>query len=432
MASDEQIRASVARPPKIYILFVAGILLTFSLAVFTGTLFRWTFIGDIPAMLQQGNIRHAHSHLMFFGWVTLLPFLFLTYEFARSLPAKSRHLYSVCGWLFWLGLATWPAFLLYGYDPVPIGGMRLPFSVMLSGLIMLFWYVFVFYYWLHSRRVSSYLKNGFTHTSILLLLLSSLGAWGVAAVQFMAPHSAVLAKASTHFFLTTFSEGWCMLFGLGVLRALLTGYQSPEPPPNKSEYSGIILIASGSLLLFPYAMGQEFMTPAWNWGVRLATIATLGGYLTLIVAWRHLFRNLQLPETLPLLFLFFKILMLAAALFMPAEMWLGRHQVNIFYLHNSLLGFVSLILIAYLRRQLIELIPEAWLYYVFYFTVFLVWLSLIPMMPGFPVWALGTWIYSFAAYVSPWPGVAALILCAYAARRYYNLMSVENNTTVAR
>lgn len=407
-----------------FILLLTGILLLFSLAVFTGTLFRWSFIGNIPEMLEQGNIRHAHSHLMFFGWVTLLPFLLLVYDihYSSQASASTKVIYTLLGWLFWLSLATWPAFLLYGYEPMHIGASSLPVSVMLSGIIMLLWYGFVIYYWYCASSAKSPLRNVYTDAAIILLLASSLGAWGVAAIQFLAPHSPLLAKASTHFFLTVFAEGWCMLFGLSIINALISGHEERHYKYTKTEYAGASLIALGSLFLFPYAMGQDFMTPAWIWIVRLATLASLGGYVMLLATWRSSLLTLDLMERLPLLFLLFKIIMLLAALFIPAELWLGRHQVNIFYLHNSLLGFVTLVMVAYLRRKLRKIIPEVWPYILFYITVLLVWLSLIPMMPGFPFWALGTWIYTVAAYVSLWPGVISILLALLITIRYGSLI----------
>ena len=45
-------------------------LLSFVIAGLTGFLYRFGFLMPLPEWLHLGNIRHAHSHLMLFNWIT--------------------------------------------------------------------------------------------------------------------------------------------------------------------------------------------------------------------------------------------------------------------------------------------------------------------------------------------------------------------------
>lgn len=368
-------------------------------------------------MLELGNIRHAHSHLMFFGWVTLMPFLFISRYYSRRKSETAPFLYSLTGWLFWLALATWPAFLLYGYEPVAIGTADLPISVMLSGIIMIFWYLFMGAYLLTRKTVDDPAKP-FYRTALWLLIVSSIGAWSVAAAQFLAPHNALLAKASTHFFLTVFSEGWCMLFALGTLNLIIHPSNATATPSTSLKWA-IGSIAAGSLFLFPYAMGTDFISPIWLGIVRAASALTLIGYIMLLIQWWPSLNKLKTLEKLPILFLAFKSLMLAFSIFLPVDLWIGKHQIQIFYLHTSLMGFVSLTLLVYLRRLLINLIPEEWPFILFCLTLVLIWISLIPLTPFWPIAFKGAWIYELAALTAPLPTLAAFLLMGMVLKRNY-------------
>lgn len=53
----------------------------FVLAAAAGTLFRFGPLVGLPWGLEAGNLRHAHSHLMFFSWVT--PAIMALWTYAR-------------------------------------------------------------------------------------------------------------------------------------------------------------------------------------------------------------------------------------------------------------------------------------------------------------------------------------------------------------
>ena len=52
--------------------FILLALFALALAADTGVLLRFGLIHGMPDWAQNyGAVRHAHSHLMYFGWVTL-------------------------------------------------------------------------------------------------------------------------------------------------------------------------------------------------------------------------------------------------------------------------------------------------------------------------------------------------------------------------
>ncbi|RLT35929.1 MAG: hypothetical protein DWI57_15300, partial [Chloroflexi bacterium] len=146
------------------------------LAASTGFLLRFGLGWGMPAWAANYTaIRHAHSHLMYFGWATLalmaLIWHFLSGYTGRGLP---RGVHWQMGITAVLALLSFPAFWVNGYGLTQIGSASLPLGAMISTLNGLTWFHFA---WLY-RRVSRML----THRSlpvqlwdwaILLLLLSS-------------------------------------------------------------------------------------------------------------------------------------------------------------------------------------------------------------------------------------------------------------------
>ena len=109
-----------------------GALLLFILAAGTGAFLRFGVFAGMGG-LQYANVRHAHSHLMYFGWVTPA----LMSLIAAQLPAVSdRPLSNRFRWPIIMaligGLLAYVPFLLYGYRPAIINGNQVPLSVMNS------------------------------------------------------------------------------------------------------------------------------------------------------------------------------------------------------------------------------------------------------------------------------------------------------------
>ncbi|PIQ63563.1 MAG: hypothetical protein COV99_02080 [Bacteroidetes bacterium CG12_big_fil_rev_8_21_14_0_65_60_17] len=199
-----------------------GSLACFILAAGTGFFFRGIQFLGIPAEfpwphgaipLDMGHIRHAHTHVMYFGWVTPVVMLLMLPD-----PSRYRGLLTT---LLVLALLAWAPFLLLGYKPL---------SIVLSTSTMLTWYVFGIRYMWDRRRGSIPLDGRCVRhlfdASLALLVVASTGAWGLGLTMAMGMDHSLAYDLSLHVFLDLFAEGWLML---AILAAMLRSARRAVP-----------------------------------------------------------------------------------------------------------------------------------------------------------------------------------------------------------
>jgi len=309
----------------------------FILAVFTGFMYRWGMISGLPAGLSLTNIRHAHSHLMFFNWVTPIPMAFIARYIIKNAPESAKHFTRAVWAVIIIGFLSYPFFLFYGYHPVEIGSMNLPVSVILSGVVMLGWYWFMVIYIRYRTLSSDSLTRLFYDGALILLFISSLGAWGVAVAQFSGLDNALLSGALTHFFLTTFTEGWAILAVLGLM------YEFFDEPVLSFDKNWLIApVVLGVPLMFPFGLSAELIQPGLLWIARAgAFVAGIGLLMNLITITTK--NSTALKGWYVVLVLFaIKIVMQFTASVAPSVFWIGEHGLRILYLHVLLAGFVTI------------------------------------------------------------------------------------------
>jgi hypothetical protein len=323
----------------------------FVLAGLTGFLYRLGMMGWVPGELSLGNIRHAHSHLMFFGWAVPLPLYIIMQKILEKKNGIAKGIswmkYSIT-WILCFGLMAYPFFLLYGYRPVTIGSATLPLSVIFSGFVMIGWYGFMIGYW----KLRDMLKNNenlpWFDGALILLAVCSLGAWGVAVIQELVPGSHLLMKSMTHFFLAAFTEGWVVL----VLCAILIGELKIEKKHWwTTPQLALGAIAIGAPLTFPYGISESLLTPMLLGTARFGGgLAALG--LLLVMAaifssgrWRHSI------WVWPVTLLTLKGVMQLGASVVPSSFWLSDPGLRVLYLHILLLGGVTLLAFAWINSR---------------------------------------------------------------------------------
>lgn len=323
----------------------------FLVAGLTGFLYRMGMLGWIPEGLTLGNIRHAHSHLMFFGWAVPLPLYILLNQIIKKSDSKIAGINwmknSITAGLVF-GILAFPSFLLFGYRPVTVGSASLPFSVILSGLVMLSWYGFMYGY----KNSRKHLKEDdswlWFDGALIMLLVSSLGAWGVAVVQAINPSSHLFMKGLTHFFLAAFTEGWMVLILLAILLLKLPDKMRDTAV---SEHIALGCIAIGAPMTFPYGISESLLSPL------LLGVARFGGALAatgLLLALYSLISTRRWRRTLwiwPIALLACKGLMQLTSSFLPSAFWLSDHGIRIFYLHVLLLGAFTVTAAGWLYSQ---------------------------------------------------------------------------------
>jgi hypothetical protein len=89
----------------------------FLLAGITGFVYRLGILGWMSGELSFGNVRHAHSHLMFFAWAVPLPFYIIMQKIVertgKYIQGENWMKYSIAATLLF-GLLAYPFFLFYG------------------------------------------------------------------------------------------------------------------------------------------------------------------------------------------------------------------------------------------------------------------------------------------------------------------------------
>ena len=375
----------------------------FILAGLTGFLYRLGLIGLDLWGLSLENIRHAHSHLMFFCWAVPLPMYFIIRKADREINANGPNIFMTrmaMASLF-LGLASYPFFLIYGYRPVSLAGMDLPLSVILSGLVMVCWYGFMVGYWKERKAITQDLSTLFYDGALVMLFLCSLGAWGVAVVQFSGVQSPLFGKALTHFFLATFTEGWIVLVILGLMYDKL-GINVEKIPFAPSLLLGLILF--GAPLTFPYGISEGLMSDQLLLAARAGgLLAATGLGINLYLISRRAGTQLAWYWKVILVLLGIKVLAQFTASVLPSDFWMSEHSLRIFYLHLLLLGVFSLGLFGALHLQFN--IPRGLAGIAT--SIILLLLSLVLLTPIWPSRWFSNWQFYLVTVIALLPTVAA-------------------------
>jgi len=320
-----------------------GSLVLFCVAVATGALFRFKVAYGGVEALSLGNVRHAHSHLMYMGWATpaLMGLIWALLPSEATTPYR-RFFQWVVGATFAAALLCYPLFLLYGYSPVQMGPVRMPIAAAASGLNILCWYAFVGLYAAGTRGLPRTGPLRLWDVALSLLTLSTLGAWGVGVLHGLDVHNPIWTTAAIHFYLDLFSEGWFVLGVLGVMVKLLGEGR------DRSWTRPLLLVTCGlpgSVLL---ALPSSYLSGTVELAGRLgAGLVGLGLMLFVL----RLYRPVRTANAgwlwgLPLLALGLKAAGQLAVALLPV-LWPGDHNgLRILYLHLMLLGFVSMGLVA--------------------------------------------------------------------------------------
>lgn len=318
-----------------------------ALAAATGMLLRFGLVLGMPAWAQNYTaIRHAHSHLMYFGWVTValmaLIWHFLPTITGRPLP---RGVGLQMGASALLALLSFPAFWVNGYGVTQIGSAALPLGSMAAGLNALLWLFFVALYvratWgLPKRSLAVQLWDW----AIVLLLFALGGVLGLVASIALGLNNPLLQQLSLHLFLDLFGVGWFNLALLGVLWALL-GEEIVKQQWLPTQSLALLLAPT-----FVLGVSPALVTADMFW---LAALANGGAALLL---GRHLWALWRARTRLPLLARFGLLILVVHLLTAVAILWPGvwqwsaGTQLRVFFLHDFLLGWVSSTLLGVLLK----------------------------------------------------------------------------------
>lgn len=372
----------------------------FVLAGATGALFRFGMVYGLPAGLELVNVRHAHSHLMYFGWVTPALMALVGTHLARAYGLADVPFRRLAALTVGLALLAYRPFLRYGYQPVPMGGARLPLATIAASLNILAWYAFAVQYVRVTRRRLRPLPVRLWDAGLVFLGLASLGAWGRAVLVALDVQDPFWAAALVHLFLDLFSDGWFVLELLGIAYALLPG----RPPEGARRATALVVI--GLPVTFLLGTPTALTPPAWRW------VAGAGGVLVSLGLLRHvrlLWPRLDIGWRVALAFLGLKALGELGISVPAVAAWAEANGLRVPYLHWLLLGFVTLGLVAAAAQTWGEVaVPDRW---AFVADVLAIQASLLPLTGLWPSALTGRWAFVVVAWAGLLPvGVAAVML----------------------
>jgi len=313
-------------------------LFALTLAASTGVLLRFGIVMGMPGWASNFSaIRHAHSHLMYFGWVTMglmvLIWHYLPQQTGRPLPKGVGVQMAVSAVL---ALLSFPAFWSNGYGLTQIGTIALPLGAMVSGLNGILWLVFAALYWratwgLPTRPLTIQLWDW----AIVLLCLAFSGALGFVGLVMGDKANIALQQIFLHLFLDLFAVGWFNLALLGVLWAWLGASAIPDHwLPTRS----LALLLVPTFLL---GVAPPLISPTLFW---VAATTNLGAAILLAwhlsALWPHR-GHLPMLARFGLLILGVHIVSALCVMWPGFWQWSAGTQLRIFFLHNFLLGWVS-------------------------------------------------------------------------------------------
>jgi hypothetical protein len=316
-------------PSAVVMLFVAAA---------TGVLLRFGMVYGLPVWAANfAAVRHAHSHLMYFGWVTLGLMALIWHHLptltGRRLP-RAAHVQMAATAL--LAALSFPAFWVNGYGLTEVGGRALPLGSMAAGLNGLGWAAFVLLYVRATWRLAQRpLPVRLWDWAVILMLMATAGAFGVALLVVLGVQSPLLQQLFLHLFLDLFGIGW---FGLALL-GLLWAAVLPQGGWRVDLPVGTLALAL--LPTFILGMTPQVVTPAMFWTAAVANlVAGWGWWQHLAAFWPH---RRRLPRLVwaagPALAL--HLLMALLLLWPGLWRWSAGTQLRVFFLHNWLLAIIS-------------------------------------------------------------------------------------------
>lgn len=342
MVKTEVTKNDLSFPTKVKWLRTA--LAFFLLASVFGTLMRLIYLKEIP-FLDYKYLLHAHSHVAMLGW----GFTAISGALLFFLISKTSYIQAYRRVLFFnivagIGMAIF--FTYQGYGVI---------SIAFSTIHLVAAYYFAWFFLKDLRELSNSITKTFARWSVYWMLISTFGLWSIAPVSVFLGKSHPLYFAGIQFFLHFQFNGW---FTYAIL-ALLTAYLAKNGKEIKvSKVTFGILQLS---LILTYALSITWSTPEkflfylTSLGVVLQAVAFYPILKKFFKGYRQVLsgRNISIwLLTVGLVSLFLKIVtQIAVAIPFIAEISYSIRNFVIGFIHLTMLGSISLVLMAILIRE---------------------------------------------------------------------------------
>ena len=333
-------------------------LLNFVVASIMGVLLRYVFVAEVPWM-DYRNMLHGHSHVAMLGWVYLILFSLLIEAFVP----RSKQSSTFYNRLFWFTQFTvvgmMVSFPIQGYGAV---------SITFSTLHIIASYLFVWKIWsdlkIENRQILLMVR-----TSLLFLIISTIGIWGMGPVMALQLRNDPIYMVVVQFYLHFQFNGWFALSVLALLIYQLNQWGLSIREPHFKNFFRIYILS----LIFTF-----FQVLHWAYLDHYMYVINAVGVILQVLAFGFLL--------LPLKDKIFKILTdrsgtikwlvgfglvsliikvgIQAALVVPevTEISTTIRQFMIWYIHLTMLGFISGLILLFLYLKEVAVINTSGIY----------------------------------------------------------------------
>src|SRR5690625_1340376 len=302
---------------------------------------------NLELAFPYDHILHGHSHLAILGWTFLGVFVIFLALFWQKFSGKEKAEAKLITYiLFIITTIMFAAFLYQGYAL---------YSIIVSTLhIFLEYWVISFIYRITKRnqtipRTSRLFING----ALLSLIISSLGPFSLGFISASGLKDSYLFDVAIYFYLHFQYNGWLFLFLIGLFIIILN---------TRKVFIRHSFLSAGFWIYFIALLPSFFASVLWvdhpHFIYTLALVGSVGQWLAIVCILysfsgvvkslkEQVSKGLTLLLSLIFLLLFFKSTM-ELGLVLPnlAHLVFETRSVIIGYLHFTLLGFISLFILA--------------------------------------------------------------------------------------
>ncbi|MDQ2657730.1 MAG: hypothetical protein M3Y60_09945 [Bacteroidota bacterium] len=330
-------------------------LLFFFLAAGFGLFLRWQFVVPTPGV-RYTFFLHAHSHLMFLGWVFNV--LYLSF-IEHNLPEKGRKNYLI----FFLALQPLVIAMMISFPIQGYGVFSIIFSTVHTLAVMAFIPVF-FRNTRHDRRVSTW----FARAALIFFFISTAGPFSLGYLMSNDLGQTVWYNFSIYYYLHFQYNGFFLFGVISLFFQLLEKKKITFSSEHALKFGKWMAAAC----VPAYALSILFAKPgiAYNIMGALAAIAQLAalgifvrllGSIRTIMSQRFSALAAKIFQLVMMALILKSILQLVSAQPEIAEFAYSVRPVVIAYLHLVLIGVITLFLLAwYYERNLVNKRGARW------------------------------------------------------------------------
>ncbi|QNM86452.1 hypothetical protein H9W90_04835 [Polaribacter pectinis] len=326
----------------------------FLIAGSLGVLLRLFPVTEVSATYKY--IVHTHSHVALLGWVyvgltSLIYHLFIKKEVQKK--------YSI---LFWCTQITILGMLV----SFPITGYAL-FSIIFSTLFLICSYWFYFFFRKHNTCDKTNYSYKFINTSLLFMVLSSIGPWALGIIMSTLGSTSHWYKNAIYFYLHFQYNGWFIFCVLGILFFILEKNKININKKNNFLFYKLMIVSCCLTLClsFLWIKPSIFIYILGFIGALIQVIALIKFHQILKNSKAEFFQRTK-PFTYTLLqFVYFLFAFKIILQFLTAIPYFAIlvSQITDFvigYLHLTFLGVVSLSLFAFLNYFKLLKLSKFW------------------------------------------------------------------------